>query len=147
MQIEVWLFILIVLLGPALGAGVMWGLVKRFSTRSMAKATQEAERVVAAAKAQAEAWAKTVELAAEKAAAERRQALDREIHAGLAEVREAQVRAQKREETLDRKLEQIGQREQRLEQREGQVTEAQAQVDAARAALEAERAEVRGRLE
>ena len=54
MQIEVWLFILIVLLGPALGAGVMWGLVKRFSTRSMAKATQEAERVVAAAKAQAE---------------------------------------------------------------------------------------------
>ena len=55
MQIDVWFFVLIVLLAPALGAGVMWGLVSRFSTRSVAKATQEAERVVAAARAQAEA--------------------------------------------------------------------------------------------
>ena len=114
MQIEVWLFILIVLLGPALGAGVMWGLVKRFSTRSMAKATQEAERVVAAAKAQAEARAKTIELQAEKAATERRQALDREMQSALSEVKAAQARAEKREETLDRKLEQIGQREQKM---------------------------------
>ncbi|MFM8733009.1 MAG: Rnase Y domain-containing protein, partial [Phycisphaerales bacterium] len=147
MQIDVWLLILIVLAGPALGAAVMWALVLRFSTRSAERATKEAERVVAAAKAHAEARAKTVELAAEKAAAERRQALDREIQAGMAEVREAQARAQKREETLDRKLEQISKREQRLEQREAKVTESEAQAEAGRVALDAQRAEVRARLE
>ena len=56
MHIEVWLFVVIVLLAPALGSGLMWGLVKRFSTRSLAKAAQEAERVVAAAKAQADGY-------------------------------------------------------------------------------------------
>ena len=124
MQIDVWLFIVIVLALPPAGAGVMWWLVQRFSTRSAAKATQEAERVVAAARAQADARAKTIELAAEKAATERRQALDREMQSALAEVKASQARAEKREEALDRKLGQIGDREQKLyarEQRPGQV--------------------------
>ena len=147
MQIEVWLFILIVLLGPALGAGVMWGLVKRFSTRSMAKATQEAERVVAAAKAQAEARAKTIELQAEKAATDRRQALDREMQSALSEVKAAQARAEKREETLDRKLEQIGQREQKMESREQRLAELEKRAGELQAGLEADRLQLRERLE
>ena len=147
MELPVWLFVLIVLFAPLLGAGVMWGLVKRFSTRSMAKASEEAERVVAAARAQAEARAKTVELQAEKAAAERRQAADREVQAALADVKAAQQRIEKREETLDRKLEQLGQREQKLDAREQKLGELEQRAEELRAGLEGERAELRVRLE
>ena len=147
MHIEVWLFVLIVLLAPALGAGVMWALVKRFSTRSLAKATQEAERVVAAARAQAEARAKTIELQAEKAATERRQALDREMQSALAEVKSAQQRAEKREETLDRKLEQIGQREQKLDSREQRLGDLEKRTAELQAGIEQDRAALRDRLE
>jgi ribonuclease Y len=146
-HIEVWLFVLIVLLAPALGAGVMWALVKRFSTRSLAKATQEAERVVAAARAQAEARAKTIELQAEKAANERRQALDREMQSALAEVKSAQQRAEKREETLDRKLEQIGQREQKLDSREQRLGDLEKRTAELQAGIEQDRAALRDRLE
>jgi ribonuclease Y len=125
----------------------MWALVKRFSTRSMAKASEEAERVVAAARAQAEAKAKTVELQAEKAAAERRQAADREVQAALADVKAAQQRIEKREETLDRKLEQLGQREQKLDAREQKLGELEQRAEELRAGLEGERAELRVRLE
>jgi ribonuclease Y len=147
MELPVWLFVMIVLFAPLFGAGVMWGLVKRFSTRSLARAAEEAERVVAAAKAQAEARAKTVELQAEKAAAERRQALDREVQAALADAKAAQQRLEKREETLDRKLEQLGQREQRLDAREQRLAELEERATAAQAAMEADRALLRERLE
>jgi len=146
-QIEVWLFIVIVLAAPLAGAGLMWWLVQRFSTRSMAKAVQEAERVVAAARAQAEARAKTVELAAEKAATERRQAVDRELQASLAEVKAAQARAEKREETLDRKLAQIDERERKLDERDQRLARSEESSAAARATLDAQLQEVRDRLQ
>ena len=147
MQIEVWLLILIVLAAPALGAGVMWTLVKHFSTRSMARATKEAESVVAAARAQAEARSKTIELQAEKAATERRHALDREMQSALADVKASQSRAEKREETLDRKLEQIGQREQKLESREQRIADLEKRTTELQANLETERATVREQIE
>ncbi|RLS27457.1 MAG: ribonuclease Y [Planctomycetota bacterium] len=147
MQIEVWLFILIVLAAPALGAGVMWTLVKHFSTRSMARATKEAESVIAAARAQAEARSKTIELQAEKAATERRHALDREMQSALADVKASQSRAEKREETLDRKLEQIGQREQKLESREQRIADVEKRTTELQANLETERAAVRVQIE
>ncbi|RLS46407.1 MAG: ribonuclease Y [Planctomycetota bacterium] len=147
MQIEVWLFILIVLAAPSLGAGVMWTLVKHFSTRSIARATKEAESVVAAARAQAEARGKTIELQAEKAATERRHALDREMQSALADVKASQARAEKREETLDRKLEQIGQREQKLESREQRIADLEKRTAELQTGLEAERAEIRERIE
>jgi ribonuclease Y len=102
---------------------------------------------VAAARAQAEAKAKTVELQAEKAAAERRQAADREVQAALADVKAAQQRIEKREETLDRKLEQLGQREQRLDAREQKIGELEQRAEELRAGLEGDRAELRARLE
>jgi ribonuclease Y len=147
MQIEVWLLILIVLAAPALGAGVMWTLVKHFSTRSIARATKEAESVVAAARAQAEARSKTIELQAEKAATERRHALDREMQSALADVKASQSRAEKREETLDRKLEQIGQREQKLESREQRIADLEKRTTELQANLETERAAVREQIE
>jgi ribonuclease Y len=147
MQIEVWLFILIVLAAPVFGAGVMWTLVKHFSTRSIARATKEAESVVAAARAQAEARSKTIELQAEKAATERRHALDREMQSALADVKASQTRAEKREETLDRKLEQIGQREQKLESREQRIADLEKRTTELQANLETERAAIREQIE
>jgi ribonuclease Y len=146
-QIDVWLFIVIVLALPPAGAGVMWWLVQRFSTRSAAKATLEAERVVAAARAQADARAKTIELAAEKAATERRQALDREMQSALAEVKASQARAEKREEALDRKLAQIGDREQKLDARDQKLEVLERAAEELRAGLEADRAQLRDRLQ
>jgi ribonuclease Y len=146
-QIDVWFFIVIVLALPPAGAGVMWWLVQRFSTRSAAKATLEAERVVAAARAQADARAKTIELAAEKAATERRQALDREMQSALAEVKASQARAEKREEALDRKLAQIGDREQKLDARDQKLEVLERAAEELRAGLEADRAQLRDRLQ
>ena len=147
MQIEVWLFVLVVLLAPVMGAVLMWTLVKRFSTRTLGKATQEAERVVAAARAQAEARAKTIELDAEKAAAGRRQDMDREVQQALAEVKSAQARVEKREESLDRKLEQLAQREQKLDGREQRLEDQERRAGAEAEALAAERLQLRERLE
>ncbi|MFO0963561.1 MAG: ribonuclease Y [Phycisphaerales bacterium] len=128
---DIWLLIVTDLLAVGVGAAVMWGVVARYSSRSVSRSRGEADRILAAAEAQAEARAKTVELDAQKAAAERRAAFDREVQTALAEIKASQIRAERREETLDRKLEQIGQREQKLDRREQQLEETEERLRAA----------------
>ena len=76
------------------------------------------ERILKEGRSQAEALARTAELEPERKAAERRDAFDKEVAATLAELKQSQARAAKREDTLHRKLEQLGEREQSLDARD-----------------------------
>lgn len=147
MQVDIWLLIVTDLVALGVGGGLAFMVVARWSSRSMARAKADAAQLVESHRAQAEARAKTIELNAEKAATERRSALDREIAAALADIKASQQRAEKREETLDRKLEQIGQREQKLDRRDQQLEAEEGQLLEARQALDGERAQVATQLQ
>ena len=130
------------LAGLVLG-GVIAGLILA-PRRSQARS--EAESILREAKAEAENLAKTAELEAERKAAERRDAFDKEVAATLAELKQSQARVAKREDTLDRKLEQLGEREQSLDQRDAALKARDGELDARAAELEASRGELSRRL-
>jgi ribonuclease Y len=147
MQVDLWLLVLTAVVALALGAGLAFMAIARWSSRAMARAKVDAAQVVESSRAQAEARAKTIELNAEKAATERRASFDRETATALADIKASQQRAEKREETLDRKLEQISQREQRLDRRDQQLEAEEAKFLEAQQALEAERTTVATQLQ
>lgn len=147
MQVELWVLILTIMVVFPLGGLAAFLVITRLSSRSLARARAEGAQLLAAAKAQAEAHAKTIELQAEKAATERRQALDRELAATQAEIKASLVRVEKREETLDRKLEQIGQREQRLEAREQQLEHEATRAEELQRSLQSDRDALRTQLQ
>ena len=91
---------------------------RAFTGRTVAAARQEAASLTREAETEARGITERAELDAERRNTERRAEFDREIAAGLAEIKESQSRAAKREETLDRKLERINERESKLEARE-----------------------------
>lgn len=147
MQVDLWLLILACVLSIGAGGLAAYLAMVRWSTRTVARAHADAAQVVESARVQAEARAKTIELNAEKAATERRSALDREVTAALADIKASQQRAERREENLDRKLEQIGQREQKLERREQEMEETAARLLTDRQGMDAERARIRAELQ
>lgn len=147
MQVELWLCILACVASLALGGIGAYVAIGRWSSRSLQRAQADAAQLLASTRAQAEANAKTIELAAEKAATERRAAFDREVSSALADIKASQERAVRREETLDRKLEQIGQREQKLDRREQELEDAAAALLAERSHLADDRERVRQELQ
>jgi ribonucrease Y len=134
------------LVGLVAGAIVTYVLVNRLSNRSLKQATDEAERLLRDARAEAESLTREAELDAEKRAAERREAFDKEIATALAEIKESQTRAAKREETLDRKLEKITERENRIDRRESDLERGTKELEEVRRETEGLREEVRRRL-
>jgi len=138
-------------IGIALGAaalGVAIGIValSLFSSRGLKQARTDAQRIIADARVQAETNARQLELDAEKRNLERRQAFDKEVSDALAELKRSQDRAGKREEILDRKLEQIGQRESKLDQQEERLRKTEETLESARADAESLRTQLRDRL-
>lgn len=103
------LFVLIV--------GIIAGwLLNRLATGSTLKrAKTDAERITHAAETEGEAIKQKSELEAEKKARERRDALDKEITEALADLKRDQKRLAKREDTLDKKFEEIAAREKELD--------------------------------
>ncbi|MHC4306356.1 MAG: Rnase Y domain-containing protein, partial [Planctomycetota bacterium] len=124
-----------------------WVLFGMIPGNSIRRARKEAEQIERAAIAEADAAKQRVELAAEKKARERREALDREVAETVAEIRQNQARLAKREDNLDRKLEKIGERESKLDRREAESKKAEAGLEAARREVEQARVEVKDRLQ
>ncbi len=135
------------LAGIAGGFMLGWVLFGMIPRNSIHRANREAAQIVRAATAEAEATKQRVELEAEKKARDRREAVDREVAETVAETRQNQARLAKREDNLDRKLEQISQREGRLDRREGEAKRQQAALEAADEALQQSQAEARQRLQ
>jgi ribonucrease Y len=119
---------------------------KADSERALADARAESERILKEGRSQAEALARTAELEAERKAAERRDAFDKEVAATLAELKQSQARAAKREDTLDRKLEQLGEREQSLDARDEAIKARASELDSREAHLARDRGELTRRL-
>ncbi len=128
------------------GAVAAYVLINLTSRRTIASAREEAARIVKEAHDESDATAQRIQLEAERTASDRRKEFDREIAEGLAEIKESQARAAKREETLDRKLERIGEREVRLEQREDALREREVGITATEAELADRRLEVQKRM-
>ena len=131
-------------MGGFLLGWVLFGMIPRNSIR---RANRESEQIIRAATAEAEATKQRVELKAEKKARDRRDAVDREVAETIAETRQNQARLAKREDNLDRKLEQVSERERKLDSRDGEVKHREAEIEAAAVDLETTRAQVRKRLE
>jgi ribonuclease Y len=106
------------------------------------RANEEARRVIEGATARA----KETELAAERAASERRAAVDREVATALAGMQESQERAQRIQDTLERKLELIAERETRLDAQEQALTARAKEIEDRIASLERDRTALRDRL-
>jgi ribonuclease Y len=123
-----------------------WVLFGMIPGNTIRRARREAEQIQRAAVAEADAAKQRVELAAEKKARERREALDREVAETVAEIRQNQARLVKREDNLDRKLEKIGEREAKLDRREGEAKRLEGELEAAGQEVEQTRLEVRERL-
>ncbi len=132
----------------ALLGGVLigWLLLSRLTAMTVSRAKTDAEQIVRAANAEAEAARQRSELEAEKKARERREELDKEASEALAEVRQAQSRLAKREDSLDRKLEKAGDRESSLDRRDSDLKKREKSQEETEADLQTARAEVKDRL-
>ena len=124
-----------------------WVLFGMIPGNTMRRAKKDAEQLVRAAAAEADAAKQRVELEAEKKARQRREALDREVAETVAEIRQNQARLAKREDNLERKLEKITDRETKLDQREAGTKRIEAKLDDARQQLDQAREEVKQRLQ
>ena len=134
------------LLGIVAGFVLAWVWFGIIPGNSLRRARREAEQIVRAATAEADANKQRVELEAEKKARERREALDREVAETVAEIRQNQGRLAKREENLDRRLEKLSDRESKLDRREAEAKKQEARLDSAGKELEDARNGVRERL-
>lgn len=128
--------------------GIVLGVIglTLFSSRGLRQARLDAERIATEARANAEATVRNIEVEAERRSVERRQAFDKEVSESLAELKRSQERAAKREEILDRKLEQIGQRESKLDLQGERLDKAEQAINAAHAEADALRMQLRDRL-
>jgi ribonuclease Y len=117
-----------------------------FALMRVAKARREARQLLETARAEAEARAKTIELEAERRATQRRTEVDAKVSKALAEIQESQNRAARREEALDRKMDQLGQREQRLDERDSALKAGESRQREALEAIDRERDALRDRL-
>ena len=124
-----------------------WVLFGMIPGNTLRRARREAEQIVRAATAEADASKQRVELEAEKKARVRREALDREVAETIAEIRQNQSRLAKREDNLDRKLEQVSDREAKLDGREAETKRIERELAEGHETLARERSDVKARLQ
>ncbi len=141
--VEGFLILVAVLAGTALGFLLAW-----VSTgRTIGKAQLEARAIEERAATAAEAKSRAAEADCDRRLGERRVSAEREAAQIQSAAREAQVRVDRMQESLQSNLDRLTQRERRQDERESELTKARAQVDSTSARLEAEHAGVRAQLE
>jgi ribonuclease Y len=110
------------------------------------QAAADAERIVRDARAEADSLTKSAALEAERKAAERRDAFDKEVAETLAEIKQSQNRLAKREDNLDRKMEDLGVREQGLDARARELDNHDRGLDERESAIDGLRDDLSRRL-
>lgn len=138
----------ILLIAAALFLGLTLGgvAIGAWTGRSLRNAKRQAEDIIRSSEAAANNRAKDIQLATERQAAERRSEVDREVKIALQSMQDSQLRTQKIQETLERKLEHINQRELRIDQQETANDERGAILDRELATAELERKSIAARL-
>ncbi|MFQ5507673.1 MAG: Rnase Y domain-containing protein, partial [Planctomycetota bacterium] len=135
------------LLGAIVGFLLGWVIFGMIPGNTIRRANREAEQIVQTGKAEGEAVKQRIALEAEKKAAERREAIDRELAGAQDEIKQAQSRLAKREDNLDKKLEKLGQREEKLDQQDAELKQLAGALELSQQELDQQLAEVRQRLE
>jgi ribonuclease Y len=138
--------LLLSLASIAVGVLGAWWLQSRLSARSLKQAREQAVQLTKAAEATATARAADVQLAAERAAANRRSEVDREVQAALQGIQDTQARSQRIQETLERKLAHMQEREEQVDARDRASALREQEVEREAAAVAEQRATVRARL-
>jgi ribonuclease Y len=134
------------------GGGVLVGIVLGWIALSVItgttvrRARQDAEQVVATAKAEGETIRQRMELEAEKRANERREKLDREVSEAMERMKKDQARLTKREDTLDKKLEKLTDREGQLDNRDSKLSKRENRINETEKELEELRGDIQRRL-
>jgi ribonuclease Y len=105
----------------AIGAIAAWLFIAATTAKSISTAKAEAGTIVEAARSEAQAAARAIEAETEATVQERRKAVEKDATEILRDAKEAQARANKREETLDNKLSQLTRREEKFEVKEGRL--------------------------
>lgn len=141
-------FVEVLLIAGALFLGLVCGgiAIGLYTDRSLRRAKQQAEEIIRSAESTASNRAKDIQLAAERQAAERRSEIDREVKLALQSMQESQVRTQKIQETLERKLEHINDREVRLDQQDKANNARQTELTQALSTVTQERESIQRRL-
>ncbi len=136
------------LIAAALAVGLVGGgvAIALFSGRTLRQAREQAGEVLRNAETSASSLAKDIQLTAERAAAERRSEVDREVKAALQGIQEGQARSQKIQETLERKLEHINEREIRLDSQESALVSRSEEITKAAAAVAQDRESIHARI-
>ncbi len=132
--------------GALVGLLVALLFVHLVTGRTIAAAKVSAERTLRDAETAARGLTERAELEAERRMKDRREEFDREIASGLAEMKESQSRATRREETLDRKLERLNDRENKLDRMDAAAKEEEGRIGELRKAAEGLLKNVRERL-
>jgi len=130
----------------AVGVLGAWWLQSSLSARSLKQAREQSVQLTKAAEATATARAADIQLAAERAAADRRSEVDREVKAALQGIQETQARSERIQETLERKLAHMQQREEQVDARDRASTLREQELARETTALNEQRATVRTRL-
>ena len=118
-----------------------------FTGNTLRVAKQQAEAIITAAEKEGEAARHQIELEAEKKAQQRREDFEAEMARERAELKEEQGRVAKRQDTLDRKLDNLNQRETRLDARENEIQQSRERCAEMEEELERARVEMRDRLQ
>jgi len=136
-----------VLMGALVGSLLTWVIFRALTGNTVKRARADAEQIVQTAKVEAEAEKQRIELEGEKRAAKRREEVDKEMSAALAEVKKGEARLDKREDSLDKKLEKISRTETRLEQAEARARQAEDDVAQRQVEIDGVHVQIKDRLE
>ncbi|MGH7131491.1 MAG: ribonuclease Y [Phycisphaerales bacterium] len=122
--------------GVIIGAIVAFLLTKALTGRSLADAKSKATQMLSEAEGNAKAITQRAEIAAEKATLVRKEHMEKEFAAVRDELRETERRLTKREDILDKKLEQATTKEEAMSRAEAQLKTREEKLDRTEKELE-----------
>ena len=135
------------LLGAIVGFLLGWFLFRMITGTTVRSARKEGDQIILTARAKGDAEARRIQLEAEQKAAERREALDREMADAQSEIRRNQARLAKREENIDKTLAKLTDREEKIDSRETELKAVGEETERTRAEAETTLSRVKQRLQ
>lgn len=133
--------------GLILGGVGGWLFLRATAGGTIRLARREAEQTIATAKTEGAAEKQKIELEAERKANKRRSELDGEIADARNKIKKDQARLEKREDSLDSKLDQVAERQVKLDDMRSSIDSQSKELDEAKVTLENRTGELQTRLE
>jgi ribonuclease Y len=130
-----------------LGIAIGWFLFRSLTAGTIRLAHREAEQTLATAKTEGESLKQKLELEAERSAKERRKEIESEVSQAQGELKQDQARIAKREESLEKMMNQLTDRQTKLDDLRIDIDTRTEGLEKERIAFESEQNTLRTRLE